>query len=158
MPSFRPSAEVVIEAPLPVVWEVVLDTASYAEWNPFVERVDLAVPPAVGVAVRLHVRWADGSTARSRERIGALEQPHPEGPDGTTTALLSYGYEGWPARLGLVRSVRHQRLTQFLDGPTTYLTDGLFHGPLLALAGPARIQDGFERHAAALKARAEQLA
>ncbi|WP_141004447.1 hypothetical protein [Nocardioides humi] len=71
---------------------------------------------------------------------------------------MSYVYEGLPARLGLVRGVRHQRLTQEPGGPTTYTTVEEFHGPLVRLAGPGRVADGFRRHAEGLKRRAEAVA
>jgi uncharacterized protein YndB with AHSA1/START domain len=151
-----PRASIDIDAPLVLVWRVVLDAASYAEWNPFVERAETADPPAVGNPIVLHVRWANGRTARSPERISAVE--HPVTVGGTTTACLSYVYEGLPARLGLVRGTRHQRLTQTVGGPTTYDTVELFRGPLVRLAGPDRVAEGFRRHAEALKRRAESLA
>ena len=149
-----PGASVTIDAPLEVVWRVMLDTERYGEWNPFVERVETPQPPAVGNPIVLHVRWAGGGTARSPERITAIEPPT-TADDGTASALLSYVYEGWPARLGLVRGTRHQRLTQRPGGPTTYQTVEEFAGPLVRLAGPARVEEGFRRHAAALKERAE---
>ena len=149
----RPGASIEIDAPLSVVWQVMLDTAAYGEWNPFVERVETPVPAAVGNPIVLHVRWADGRTTRSPERITALEPPRTV--DGVTTALMSYVFEGWPARLGLVRGTRHQRLTQRAGEPTTYDTVEEFSGPLVRLAGPGRVADGFARHAAGLKRRAE---
>ena len=155
MPTARPSASVQIDAPLDLVWAVMLDTGAYGEWNPFVERVVTASPAAVGNPIVLHVRWANGRTNRSTERITAVDAPSTTG--ATTTATLSYAFEGWPARLGLVRSVRHQRLFQPSGGPTTYDTVGEFSGALVSFAGPARIQDGFARHAAALKERAESV-
>ncbi|WP_323792773.1 SRPBCC domain-containing protein [Nocardioides sp.] len=148
-----PSASIEIDAPLAVVWEVMLDTEAYGEWNPFVERVETAVPAEVGNPIVLHVRWTNGRTTRSPERITALEPPHTTG--GVTTALMSYVFEGWPARLGLVRGTRHQRLTQRPGEPTTYDTVEEFSGPLVRLAGPGRVADGFARHAAALKRRVE---
>ncbi len=151
----RPSATVRIDAPLEVVWRVVLDTDAYAEWNPFVERAETATPAAVGNPIVLHVRWANGRATRSPERISAIEPPATA--DGVTTALLSYVFEGWPARLGLVRGVRHQRLTQRAGEPTTYDTVEEFSGPLVRFAGPDRVADGFRRHAEGLKRRAEQL-
>lgn len=154
--SAQPSASASIDAPLDLVWRVMLDTASYGDWNPFVFRIDCDAEPAVGVAVRLHVRWAKGRTTSSPERITALEAPHEE--DGVRTALLSYEYEGLPDRLGLVHSVRHQRLTQPPGGPTAYETVQELTGPMVRFAGPARITDGFERHAEGLKTRAEALA
>ena len=151
-----PSASIVIDAPLDVVWRVMLDTARYGEWNPFVERVESPAPPTVGDPIVLHVRWANGRTARSPERITAIEPPTTDAA-GTTSALLSYRYEGVPSRLGLVRGVRHQRLTQRPGGPTTYDTVEEFAGPLVRFAGPERVADGFRRHAEALKQEAERL-
>ncbi|WP_205473391.1 SRPBCC domain-containing protein [Nocardioides sp. SYSU D00038] len=156
MSTARPRAAIDIDAPLERVWDVMLDTASYAEWNPFVVRVETPAPPAVGNPIVLHVRWANGRGARSPERISALEPPAVV--DGVTTARLSYAYEGLPARLRLVRGVRHQVLTQSPGGPTRYDTVEEFTGPLVPLAGPARVADGFRRHAEGLKARAEALA
>jgi hypothetical protein len=153
----NPSAHVEIDAPLAVVWEVMLDTDAYAEWNPFVVRAETAQPAAVGNPILLHVRWADGRETTSPERITALEPPATD-PGGTTTALLSYVYEGLPSRLGLVRGVRHQRLSQAPAGPTVYDTVEEFRGPLVPLAGPGRVADGFRRHAEALKLRCESRA
>lgn len=152
----NPSATIDIAAPIEVVWQVMLDTEAYGAWNPFVERAETPQPADVGNPIVLHVRWANGKHTRSPERITAIEPPTPTA-DGTASALLSYRYEGLPSRLSLVRGVRHQRLTQRAGGPTTYDTVEEFSGPLVRLAGPGRVADGFRRHAAALKARAEEL-
>lgn len=153
MPVIELRASIEIDASLADVWQIMLDTPAYGEWNPFVARVETAQPAAVGNPIVLHVRWENGRTTRSPERITALEPPRTRG--GVTTALMSYVYEGLPARLGLVRGTRHQRLTQRAGGPTTYKTVEELSGPLVRLAGPGRVADGFERHAAALKRRAE---
>ena len=154
--SVRPSASASIDAPLDLVWMVMLDTAAYGEWNPFVHQVECPSPAAVGDPITLHVRWSNGRTTRSQERITQLE-PAPRG-DGERRAALAYEFVGWPHRLGLVHSVRHQVLTQRPGGPTLYDTVQDLTGPMARLAGPARIVDGFERHAAGLKDRAEALA
>jgi hypothetical protein len=151
----RPGATVTIDAPLEVVWQVMLDTDKYGEWNPFVERVETPQPPAVGNPIVLHVRWANGGTVTSPEEITALEPPGTT--DGAATALLSYRFVGWPSRLGLLSAVRHQRLTQRPGEPTTYDTVEEFSGPLVPFAGPGRVADGFRRHAEGLKRRAEAL-
>jgi len=151
----NPSARIEIDAPLAVVWDVMLDTERSGEWNPFVERAETPQPPAVGNPIVLHVVWANGGRTRSPERITALEGPLTDPASGTTTALMSYAYEGLPSRLGLVRGVRHQRLIQSPGGPTSYETVEEFRGPLIALAGPGRVADGFRRHAEGLKRRAE---
>ncbi len=149
-----PRASVVIDAPLETVWAVMLDTASYAEWNPFVVRADCPSPPSPGDPIVLHVRWANGTGTRSPERVSVIEPPAAD-QDGVVRATLSYVYEGLPARLGLVRGTRHQRLTQHPGGPTEYDTVEEFSGPLVRFAGPGRVAEGFRRHAEALKARAE---
>ena len=154
MPTARPSASAEIDAPLDLVWTVMLDTDRYGEWNPFVERAETVSPAAVGDPIVLHVRWPNGRTTRSPERISAVEPPYADG--ATTRALLAYVYEGLPARLGLVRGTRFQRLSQVAGGPTVYDTVEEFSGPLVRFAGPARVADGFRRHAEALKARCER--
>ncbi|TQL70587.1 polyketide cyclase/dehydrase/lipid transport protein [Nocardioides albertanoniae] len=150
----HPSASISIDAPIETVWRVMIETEAYAEWNPFVVRVETAQPAAVGNPIVLHVAWAGGSRSRSPERITALEPPV-VGDDGVAAARMAYVYEGWPARLGLVRGVRHQRLSQRPHGPTVYETVEEFSGPLVRLAGPERVADGFRRHAHGLKKRAE---
>ncbi len=153
----HPHASVEIDAPLDVVWGVMLDTEAYGDWNPFVVRVETPQPAAVGNPTVLHVRWANGRGTRSPERITAMEPPVTSA-DGVTTALLSYVYEGLPSKIGLVRGTRHQRLTRRDGGPTVYDTVEEFSGPLVRFAGPGRVAEGFRRHAAALKQRAESLA
>ena len=44
----NPSASVEIAAPIEHVWAVMVDTPSYGEWNPFVEKAECPVPPKVG--------------------------------------------------------------------------------------------------------------
>ena len=149
------AAAVVIDAPIDVVWAAMLDTDAYAAWNPFIVRVDRKAvgPLAVGQQLVLHVKWGSGGGARATERISGLTPPTPDG-----TALLEYDYGGPLAALGLVRGRRRQRLESVSPGRTSYETAERLTG-LLAWAAPtAKVQDGFERHAHALKDRAEELA
>ena len=113
-------------------------------------------PPKVGDPIKLHVRWANGRGTTSPERITEIDPPHDDGD--VRRATLAYVYEGLPSKLGLVRGTRYQRLSQPDGGPTTYETVEEFSGPLVPLAGPKRVEDGFRRHAEALKARCEELA
>jgi hypothetical protein len=149
----NPRASVDIDAPIEKVWAVMLDTEAYGEWNPFVVRADCATPPKVGDPITLHVRWASGGGTTSPERITGIEPPHDE--EGVRRALLAYVFEGWPAKLRLVRGTRYQRLSQAPGGPTRYETVEEFSGPLVPLAGPKRVEDGFRRHAEALRKRCE---
>jgi hypothetical protein len=144
-------ASATIDAPADVVWGVMLDLGSYPAWNPFVVRVDgpPGRPPAVGSELVLHVRWAGGRGVTTRERITRLEPP----ADGR--ALLEYEFGGPLAALGLVRGRRRQEVESVPGDSSRYRTAETLHG-LLAFAAPiGRVRDGFERHAAALKARAE---
>ena len=147
------AATATIDAPIGLVWDVMIDTAAYPEWNPFIVRVDLldGPKPALGRRVRLHVRWDSGGSAKATERITALDAP----ADGR--ARLDYDYGGPIAALGLVRGRRRQELIANDDGTTTYETDETLRGLLSWSAPLAKVQNGFERHAGALKARAESL-
>jgi hypothetical protein len=151
----HPSAAADIDAPLDTVWSVMTDTDRYPEWNPFVVRVECPGTAEEGRPIRLHVVFSSGKQVVSPERITVVEAPYDDG--GTRRATLAYVYEGWPAKLGLVRGTRWQRLSQPPGGPTRYETVEEFSGPLVRLAGPARVEDGFRRHAKALKQRAEEL-
>ncbi len=155
MPQARPGASVEIDAPLQTVWEVMMDVASYGEWNPFCFKAECPSPPSPGDPITLHVRWANGKTTTSPERISQVEPPYDD--NGTTRATLAYVYEGLPAKLGLVKGTRLQRLSQTPGGPTRYDTVEEFSGPLVPLAGPDRVAEGFQRHADALKERAESI-
>jgi hypothetical protein len=148
-------AGVSIDAPAELVWNVMLDLDGYGQWNPFIVRVDApgGRAPRVGDPITLHVRFRGGRAVASRERITRIETPTTDG-----TALLEYEFYGRLHRVGLVRGRRLQRLEQGADGSTLYRTEERFRGAL-AFAVPARaVQDGFQRHARALKQRAESLA
>jgi hypothetical protein len=74
-----------------------------------------------------------------------------------TRALLEYEFYGRLHHTGLVRGRRSQLVEQQQGESTVYRTEERFHGPL-AFALPLRaVQDGFRRHAEALKLRAESL-
>ena len=154
-----PFAEAAVEiaAPIDVVWRVMTDLPRYREWNPFVvaiEPVDGAF--RVGTAIALTVKWGRRGGASTIEVVDRLDGPAPDGE--VQRALMEYRFVGWLPRLALVRGSRQQQLEQRPGGPTTYRTSERFTG-LLARGVPlAKVQDGFERHARALKARAESLA
>jgi hypothetical protein len=151
----NPEASISIDAPLDAVWGVMLDLPSYPDWNPFAYQID--GDTAVGSPILIHVRWPNGKTVTSPERIAVVEPPT-TGADGVLRATLAYDYEGLPSKIGLLKGRRWQRLSQRAGEPTTYDTVEEFSGPLVRFAGPGRVAEGFARHAAALKARAESLA
>jgi hypothetical protein len=150
----NPSAGIDIDASLDAVWAVMLDTARYGEWNPFLRRIECPSPPQVGDPITLHVVFPGGRReVKSPERITIVEEPHDD--NGVRRATLAYDYEGLPSKLQLVRGRRYQRLTQEPGGPTRYETVEEFSGPLVFLAGPGRVEAGFRVHAEALKKRCE---
>jgi hypothetical protein len=150
----HPRASVEIDAPIDEIWDVMLDTAAYPAWNPFVVRAECPTPPHVGDRIMLWMRGADGKGTRSAARVSAVDHPTPD-RGGVLHADLAYVHQGLPSRLGLVRATRHQRLTQRPGGPTTYDSVQVLSGPLVRLAGPGRVAEGFRRHAEALKRRCE---
>jgi hypothetical protein len=151
------SATTEIDAPVELVWAVMLDLDSYGDWNPFIYRVDRAAgltgrPAQIGERFTLRVRFGGGRVVASRERVTAIEAP----VDGR--ARLEYQFYGRLHRLGLVRGRRQQYLIEATGRSTVYSTEETFRGPLAFLLPVRAVRDGFRRHAAALKVRAEQLA
>ena len=148
------STAIEIDAPLAQVWSVMIDAARYREWNPFlVELRPVDGQLTVGGAIHLRVQWARGGGARTVEVVTRLDHPTTRGD--LSHAAMEYRYTGWLPRLALVRGSRRQSLEQRAGGPTIYRTEERFTG-LLARGVPlAQVQDGFERHARALKSRAE---
>jgi hypothetical protein len=152
-PARFAEADVSIDAPAEVVWKVMLDLGGYPLWNPFIVRVDApgGREPRVGDVITLHVRFRGGRAVKSRERITRIEAPDTGG------ALLEYEFFGRLHRAGLVRGRRLQRLEPGPGGTTRYRTEERFRGALAFVLSVPAIQDGFRRHARALKERAESL-
>lgn len=152
MPPRHAKAELDIAAPIELVYRVMVDVRAYSAWNPFVVDVEGAPEQVeIGNLLRLHVRWSDGGSAKADERVTRLSPPR----DGR--AEMAYRFSGFLDDWNLVRGERVQTLTSLPGGQTRYYTEELFSGLLVAFLPFSRVQDGFERHARALRARAEQL-
>jgi hypothetical protein len=151
------SATIGIDAPVELVWALMLDLDAYGDWNPFIYRVDRA-PDLVGRPAQLderftlQVRFGGGRAVSSRERVTAIEAP----VDGR--ARLEYEFYGRLHQWGLVRGRRQQHLSPGAGHSTVYTSEETFRGPLSFLLPVRAVQDGFRRHAAALKTHAETLA
>jgi uncharacterized protein YndB with AHSA1/START domain len=144
-----------IDAPIEAVWSVMTDFARYPEWNPFVVAIQLLDGELrQGSTLGLHVRWAGGGEEHTVEQVTRLEPPS---GSGMRRATMEYRFTGWLVRLGLVRGSRMQMIEQPARGATTYRTSELFHGWLAAAVPLAKVQQGFELHARALKRRTELL-
>lgn len=140
-----------IEAPAERVWAVMLDFQRYAEWNPFVIGAELAGPLRVGAALLLRVQWSDGAGVDSDETITEVTAP-----DGARAGRLAYRFSGWLHTLALVRAVRVQEVLALAPDRCRYSTREEFSGLLRGAVPLAKVRDGFDRHARALKARAER--
>jgi uncharacterized protein YndB with AHSA1/START domain len=151
-------ARITIDAPAEIVWSVMVDLDRYGEWNPFILRITTRGGPEarVGDRILLRVRFGNGREYDSPERIVALEPPS-VGADGVVRARLEYEYYNWLHRLYLVRGRRTQTLAQAPDGSTVYHTYERIHGLIAFVIPSAAITSGFNRHAQALKQRAEAL-
>ena len=154
MPSAQ--AETLINAPIELVWNVMTDINKYREWNPFVEHLECADQPIqLGSDLTLHVHFANGWKRQEIERITRLEPPHDH--NGTRQAVLQYTFTGFLHDWNLVRGQRPQIIQARDANLTQYHTDETLTGWLAWAAPIKQVQDGFERHAAALKARCEAL-
>lgn len=152
----RAAASIEIDAPLDIVWSAMADLRRYHEWNPFIFAVEgVGETPRVGNRMRLHVRWANGKTVRSWETLTRLDAPHTA---EAGTARMAYAFDSWLARSGIVVASREQAISEVADGRTLYRTEEFFHGLLGRFVPLADIEDGFRRHATALKQRAEAMA
>ena len=144
-----------LNAPIDRVWQVMTELGSYKEWNPFVvDVVGPTRPLQIGDPLTLSVVWADGGKLQSGEKVTQVEPPHDEA--GLRRAVLAYCFTGWIPALNLVRSTRVQSLEQKAGGPTVYTSLEEFRGFAAAYVPLQKVQDGFDRHARALKLRVER--
>ncbi len=161
----KATASIEINAPIDAVWSAMTDLHRYHEWNPFIVAVDHAPEhPEVGARLRLHICWKNGSRVRSWETLTRLDPPTPPRAADSTeaaglprSAAMAYEFSSWLARSGIVVASRLQVISQSPGQPTLYRTEESFHGLLGRLVPFGNIEDGFRRHAEALKQRVESL-
>lgn len=142
---FRAESE--ISAPASVVWAVLLDLASYAEWNPF--TVSMRSTLAVGdpIDMRVHMsRWH--LTISQREMVRAVEPP-----EGARAGRLV-----WGATMPGIVAERIQTVSPLGAARTRYVTEDAIEGALAGLSFAlfgGSLEDGFSGVARELKRRAE---
>lgn len=141
----RISVTTEINAPAEVVWAQLADTAAFAEWNPFMPRLDGALSEGARLEVRITPPGAKGMTFRP-----------------TVTVAEEGRRLEWLGRL-LVPGLFDGRHT-FTVTPTatgcTLTQEETFTGVLVPLMGSALVktEEGFRQMNEALRTRAERIA
>ncbi|CAF1312912.1 unnamed protein product [Didymodactylos carnosus] len=122
MSSVIAETRITIGASIEKVWEIILDTANYHKWNPFVIRVETEDDVTQeGAKMKLYVKWANGKEDSSDEIVTDTKPPHVDSA-GYKRAHWSYRFDGYLHYFGLVRATRYQWLEQQSDGTTNYHT------------------------------------
>jgi hypothetical protein len=134
------SDNVIINAPLETVWQVLIDVENYPAWNPFTTRVETTF--VVGEPVILHVTMNEHRRRIQREVITVFEPPH---------AFAWASIMGAPF---VLKANRWQIVEPLDDGRTAYRTYETFDGllvPLVMALYRRDIQRGFDAVGLALK-------
>ena len=139
------SEEVTIQAPIDVVWAVLIDFQHYHLWNEFCPGIEADL--AIGSPVAMQVDMGNGPQAQT-EYITRLEPPR----------VITWSMENKPG--DPIHADRSQYLTPIDDSSCTYLTVDEFSGeamqPMLEAFGPV-MENGFNLCARGLKKRAEAI-
>lgn len=135
---------VTINAPREWVWNILIDTPHYGDWNPFTYRVDTTLK--IGDPVDLYVRMPIRGDRLQVEQVTRVEPP---------------GVLAWGMKMGsriLLQAERPQILTAIGPDTCTYQTWDAFSGlltPLVTALFRHDIVNGFNGVAYALKQKAE---
>lgn len=133
------TAEVDIDAPPDVVWEVLVDFGSYPRWNPFTREVRATLE--VGSPVAMKVDMGPLGMVAQTETLVVLEPPH----------RIAWALDDLPRLLLWAR--RTQTLEALDGGRTRYRTEDLIGGALQGVVAwryGASLERGFRAMAAAL--------
>jgi hypothetical protein len=157
--GYNPEAQISIDAPASVVWQVLQDLPHYPDWSTFVTAIDCKNSPAqVGDELTLHVALDAGASTSTTKVTNTTVTPPTTDANGVTTAFWYFEYSGVLHKLCLLNGLRLQELRQEQpDGPTIYHTWDHLTGCLGCCSGVTRVTAGFQRQAADLKKRAEAL-
>ena len=110
--------------------------------------------PTVGVDMLFSVTFpGSDAVTKTAETVTVFEPPQ-DVVDGRA-AVWAYRYSSFPAKIGMIRANRVQRLTQITPERTGYFSEEVFSGWGTILVPLGRVQAGFEVQARALKTYAE---
>ena len=139
-----------INAPIDKVWETLTEIERYKDWNPFVVEAHCrSSARSLGAVMKLRVEWSGGGGARSTEEV--IEVIAPSQDSGQLSASWVYSLRGWMHAIGMVRSLRAQRLRQVPGGPTLYESEISLTGWGAGGAPLAKVREGMSAQAEALK-------
>ena len=138
MKTYR--AEITIDAPPQKIWDILVDTNGYSDWDPGMIRIEGKLAP--GEKVKFFTKF-------SPEQAFAVKVTTFE----PAKKMVLTG--GMP--LGLFKSERTHTLTPGKDGRTNFHTEEIFSGLLFPLFGKQipDLTDSFQKFAAGLKEQAE---
>lgn len=141
------ASEIIIDAPAAVIWEVLMDTDSYHQWNPFIQSINGSLKVGEKIAVLIQL---EGKKAQLfRPRVLTLE---------SAKELRWLGHLWVP---GLFDGEHYFQLDQISATQTRFRHGenfrGILSGLIMNMVGEETRQ-GFEAMNAALKQRAERLA
>lgn len=136
-----------IAAPASLVWQALTDFDSYGEWNPFAVSATCDLRPGGAIVMRVALRPPKVMT--QKEYIVAVDEGR------------GFSYAMKPAPLGLLRSIREQRIVDLGDARSRYTSHFQLDGPLSPVVGAllgAHLRRGFDGNVDGLVRRAQHLA
>ncbi len=137
--------EIIIDAPATVIWEVLMDTDSYHQWNPFIQSINGTLK--VGEKLAVLIQLEGKKPQLFRPRVQVVE---------TAQEFRWLGHLWVP---GLFDGEHHFQLEQVSATQTRFRHGenfrGILSGLIMNMVGEETRQ-GFEAMNAALKQRAER--
>ncbi|KAH8103362.1 hypothetical protein BXZ70DRAFT_1005787 [Cristinia sonorae] len=151
-----------IDAPVEIVWKVLLDFPSYAEWNPFV-RKQVVTDKANNVLDNQTA--VEGAMLNMTTNIPPSMSPSASARETRVTIshvdhdkhTVSWVFDSMPSFL--LRSVRWQSVTATEDGKSRYESIEVFSGSLVSIMKifiGSDLKKAFDGMAEGLKKRSEQ--
>lgn len=136
-------AEVEINADLKTVWDTLIRTDDYQEWNSFTPKVE--------------TNWEVGTTLNLTVRMDPKEKPIMQ--KEVLRKFKLYREIAWGVNWGIfLRAERIQHISERADGSVTYFTEDVIWGvlsPIVDAIYGKNIQRGFKDVARGLKAYCE---
>ncbi len=137
--------EIDIDAPAQRIWEILIDFASYPEWNPMIPRID--GEPRVGATVRFRIRVGKITVPIDAEVVVA-DGPHE----------LRWVGPARPWMRRVASGSHYYRLVDLGDGRTRLEHGEEFTGPIVPAhwaRGESAMARGYASFNRAIKRRAE---